>query len=339
MERANHLLSCVFAGLASGVMLPALHASILYYNDGTVADFDASFGDIGIGVPWNASFGPGGFMDGTSDDVPPFNTIDNRGLVTLQGAAGGTAGGGFMKRITDVTVDHGVIILTYGTQGQQKASQGSAWEARVKEIGLALGIKPSDAVAAWRARNPIANPDGSIQVKVVRYIGDPLVSIPPDDLLATELDPIDLGAIGAAVSNPNTLLFFWETSGSRPMNELDLLFGDFELNTGYTDLLHHFPYVAVLGGVGPADLGVDPASATMLRLSGDGLPGTDPFAGAVFIATADPILPEPSTLALTLSALAISLLCVARRRTRAAVAVFQGGPQKFHPERSQLAGE
>jgi hypothetical protein len=292
-------------------------STVLYYNDGTADDFLNTFGDVGIGVPWSSFFDPGGFMDGTLDDIPPFNMIDNRGLVTLQGAAGGKAGGWFRNRITGIEENNGVLILTYGTVGRQKADRGSAWEARVKMIGGLLGVDPADAVMEWRKNGTVTNFAGTVQVKIVPYLGDPMVSIPPDDLLLSDLDPLDLKKVEEAAQNDNTLMIFWEVEGTRPLSTLDLIFGDFELNTGFTDLAHHFPYVAVLQGVKRSDFG-DLANATVLTINGDGEPGSGPIGATIFAYAFDPVLvPEPTYGATSLVALAAGALLLSRRRMRA----------------------
>ncbi len=287
-----------FSILFSFLTVPTMaNAGLIYYNDGTVNDFSETFGDVGVGVAWNESFGPGGFMDGTSDDIAPYNTIDNRGLVTLQGAAGGVAGGGFRLQVNPnagAAGKKGAVILSYGTQAQKKQSAGPAWIARFKRLGQSLGVNPQQAVDIWK--NQGAFVDGKT-TKLVKYTGDPLVSVPPTDLNPIDLATLNNTAISNALSDDNVQVFFWEVTGTKEMGLLDILFGDFGLNTGYADVLHHFPYLAVLDNVSPTDLGISAASANVIQFNGDSLGGASPFVGSMGIATFDPLsVSEPSSM-------------------------------------------
>lgn len=293
--RFNQLIIGSIIGLLMLSCPKIAAAALIYYNDGTVNDFDEVFGDVGIGVAWNESFEDGGFMDGTPDDIPPFNTIDNQGLVTRQGAAGGVAGGGFRKILPGAM--QGAVIVTYGSMGKEdnKAPAGVKWIANAVKLGELLNVDPRRAVEIWKEEGIVLQ-NGLIS-KLDKYIGDPIVSIPPNDLPADALYPIDFPTVSSALTDDNVLIFFWEVTGSREMDSLDLLLGDFEGNTGYQDFLHHYPYLAVLGDVRPSDFGIDPTEAVTIQFNGDSLPGTDPFVGSMAIVTKDPAsVPEPATI-------------------------------------------
>ena len=289
-------------------------ADLIYYNDGTVNDFDETFGDVAFGVPYNGAFEPGGFLDGTPDDIPPYNTNANLGLVTLQGAAGGVAGGGFRQMVPMQNGGmRGAIIIPYGSEAARKGPAGANWIANFRNAGAFLGTDPRTAVQRWRDGIQLNN--GTI-TKLVKYLGDPQVSISPDDLLPSQLDPIDLPAVTAALADANNLIFFWEVTGTRPMDALDLFFGDFEQNTGYLDVLHHFPYIAVLEDVSPADFGIDPATAFIAQFNGDSLGGTGGFNQAAFVVVADLAVPEPGTFTLLGTGLVVVLVGGGRRMRR-----------------------
>ncbi len=284
-----------------------------YYNDGTVNDFDTTFGDVAFGVPYNASFAPGGFLHGTPGDVPPFNAITTPGLVTLQGAAGGVAGGGFQKKIAlPGGGQRGAIIVPYGTQAARKSPAGANWIANFRDVGAYLGVDPITGKERWRQGLMLT--DGTI-TKLLKYIGDPQIAPPAPTLTAGQLNPIDLPAVQDALANPNTLIFFWESTGSRPLGALDLQVGDFELNTGYEDVLHLFPYLAVLENVGPQDFGLNPATAFVAQFNGDNLTGSGAYNQRVLIAVADPVVPEPGSMTVFI-ALALCGGVFVRRRHR-----------------------
>ena len=300
----------VAAALAVLALTAHADASLVYFNDGTVNDFDNTWGDVGFDVPFNEPFLPGGFMDGTSDDIPPYNTNVNRGIVFRQGAAGGVRGGGVQKSVIpgQGAARRGAAIITYGSLGKRKTVPQSAWEAKFAKLARNLGggITPDQARDMWR--------DGIMEngrtYKLVNYIGDPLVSVPPDDVDPGDLDPLNLPNIASALADPNTVVIFYEVTGDRPLGMLDIMVGDYDMNPGYLDVQHHLPYIALLGDVGPADFGINPQDAFMVELNGDALGGSGAFGGGILVGMGD--VPAPGTLA----PLAVSLMCVARRRNR-----------------------
>ena len=258
-----------------------------------------------FGVPFNDAFLPGGFLDGSPDDIPPYNTITNLGVVTKQGAAGGVAGGGvrILANPGQAGAQKGVTFLPYGTQAEKKDKAGANWKAKVKKLADRLGVDPKEAEKIWREEGE--NLLFGVPTKLVKYTGDPLVSIPPDDLLLSQLDPLDVDAVKLALQDDNVIPIFWEVTGSRPMETLDILIGDLGLNSGYDNVLHHFPYIAVLDGVGPEDFGIDPAIANLITFDGSGLGGSGAFVGSMAISVADPaIVPLPASILLFLSGLA-----------------------------------
>lgn len=273
------------------------NGSVLYYNDGTNNDFIETWGDVEVGYEWNRSFDPGGFMDGTSDDIPPYNTIDNKGIATLQGAAGGVAGGGLRIQVAPTVGaagKKGAIIVPYGSQAQKKQEARAKWRAKFKKIGEANGVDATGGKEIWRDQG-IDLGNGKIS-KLVNYIGDPLVSIPPVDLSLAELSPFDDIAVGNAVLDDNVLVFFWDVTGTKEMDILDILIGDFELNSGYEDVLHHFPYISILDDVSPVDFGILAQDANMIEFNGDRLSGSS-FTGSMFISVSDPaVVPVPASL-------------------------------------------
>lgn len=293
-------------------------AALLYYNDGCQDNFHETFGDVMYCVPFNAAFEPGGFMDGTSDDIPPYNQNTNAGLVTKQGAAGGVQGGGF-RLVQPVGggaggKQMGAVAVTYGTLAQKKTGAGAQWIANVKNLGRALGVDPRSALDIWVNDGVLI--DG-VNTKLVKYIGDPLVSPPPMDLAAADLDPIDTVVVTEYLMDENVQIFFWEVEGERPMDALDFLFGDYALNTGYVDVMHHFPWMAVLEDVGPADFGIAVGDANMITFNGDGLVGPGGFVGTMAVEMYDPpaTIPVPPAALLAGSALAaLSLLRIGRRK-------------------------
>lgn len=295
--------------LLGWLMVAGAHQSqggLIYYNDGTVNDFDATFGDVGFGVPYNAVFEPGGFLDGSAADIPPFNTIVNPGLVTYQGAAGGVAGGGFFKKVANPAgAKKGAIVYNYGSVAEAKDPAGANWIALFADAGRYLGVNAADAKERWRQGIELKN--GTI-TKLMKYIGDPQVSVPLVDLEPGQLDPIDLGAVTAALADDNTLIFFWEVTGDRPMEALDLFLGDFEQNTGYLHVSHHFPYLAVLADVGPGDFGIDPSRAFIAQFNGDSLSGSGGFTQTTLLVAADPVATPENGSALMIVLAALSLL-------------------------------
>lgn len=307
--------SAAFLALSAAVCVTPLSADagLLYYNDGTVNDFGETFGDVAFNVPFNEVYGPGGFLDGSPDDIPPYNTNTNAGLVTFQGAAGGVAGGGFRLQVDVPAGDvaqKGVAFFPYGSVADRKDPAGAQWQARFKKLAESLGVSTKEAIDIWRDEG-IANNQGTL-FKLVRYVGDPLVSVPPTDLSVLDLDPLSAEAVAAALQDDNVLPIFWEVTGERQLDTLDILFGDYGLNTGYADVQHHFPYLAVLDGVGPEDFGISRESAGIIQFNGDALTGEDSFVGSFALSVADPVdIPAPGTLSLLLAG---SVILVRRPR-------------------------
>lgn len=342
----NHTISRIL-GISAYLLMAAPHysavASVLYYNDGTIAT-DETFGSTATGVAWNQHFEPGGFLDGSADDTPtvinsngkivPNNTNTNRGLVTLQGDACVSlalcdpltaVGGGFVQNVNlkpgmaGGGAQKGAVFIPYGSQAYKKRPAGVKWRSNFAFIENALKLQPGEGREAWKNGVTI----NGINTKLVKYTGDPLVSVSPDDVTEEMFGDIvgHQSDLQKALADDNVLVFFYEVVGQSAMDTLDLVFGDFEFNTGYQDVTHHYPYLAVLGDVGIEDFtaaGITISNFVEIEVNGDHITGGDQnqtFAGSLFVEMSDPIeVPAPTTATLGLLALGLSTLLGVKRR-------------------------
>ncbi len=304
-------------------------AAILYYNDGSVDDFFQKIGDVGVGVPYNDIFMPGGFMDGTSDDGPPQNLNNNKGIIFLKGAAGGV-NGGLIRIRRKVQQKHEpemdkpqmiAVPIAYGSAGGKKLIPRPFWLAAFRSIAkkhldedvfnmLTDSEKEEIGKAIFAEGTQFA---GRLR-KLKKYIGDPFVNPPPVDVLQSELDPINLTVIQDMLATDDATVVFLENTGTRPIDFVDVLIGDLGIGPGFEDLMHHIPFLAILDGVGPSDFGIAVEDAIVLQVNGDSLPGTEPFDAELVVGFEDPV-PEPE--AWTLSLLALGMMMQLRPRRRA----------------------
>ena len=308
-SKSGALLSCVglvlvgTSALQLSLFVSTAQGTVLYYNDGTVPTYQTG-GDTAVGVPWNYFFEPGQFMDGTPDDVPPFNTFTNPGLATLKGAAGGVNGGVFRELVPVLKpFGKGVFFWVYGSLAKKKEAAQGAWRTQIRRLAGLFGVNPANALQQWETQRQFILNDGT-PVKIISYIGDPMVSISPDDLplsvLQDPLEPTNNMLIRNAIADPNVIPIFWEVTGSRGLETIDLFWGDHGMTDFYGDVTHHFPWIAVLDDVGPEDFGLDPLSVARVQFNGDNLAGPGNFVQPFFIAGSDVIVPEPASGALCL---------------------------------------